>query len=247
MKFNAMEGNTQPDSPSAPGRSAAGIKSWAPDDRPREKLLIKGVAALSNAELLAILIRSGNKQSSALRLAQQLLTTVNQDLAALSRLSVKDMRKINGLGEVKAITIIAALELGRRRQAFAPFEKPCIRSSKDAANVLRPMLADYRHEVFAVLFLSQSNRVIYHKIVSSGGLTGTIADPKVIFREALEHDTVKLVLCHNHPSGELKPSREDIRLTQKISDAAGLLDMKVLDHLIISAKGYYSFADGGLL
>lgn len=225
----------------------SGIKSWAHDDRPREKLLLKGVEALSNAELLAILIRSGNKQETALGLAQQLLSTVNHDLYALSRLSVKDMQKINGLGEVKAITIIAALELGRRRQAGILTEKPCIRNSKDAANVLHPLLADYRHEVFMVLFLSQSNKVIYHKIISSGGMTGTVADPKIIFREALEHDAIKLVLCHNHPSGELRPSREDISLTKRICDAAVLLDMKVLDHLIVSSQGYYSFSDEGLL
>lgn len=242
-----MEKDITPNDHTVSPKLPAGIKSWAHDDRPREKLLLKGVEALSNAELLAILIRSGNRQETALGVAQQLLSTVNHDLYALSRLSVKDMRKINGLGEVKAITIIAALELGRRRQAGSLSEKPCIRSSKDAADLLHPLLADYRHEVFMVLFLSQSNKVIYHKIVSSGGITGTVADPKIIFREALEHDAIKLVLCHNHPSGELRPSREDINLTKRISDAAVLLDMKVLDHLIVSSQGYYSFSDEGLL
>lgn len=242
-----MKENINPSDEMTSPKSAAGIKSWAYDDRPREKLLLKGAEALSKAELLAILIRSGNRQESALGLAQKLLAKADQDLAALSRLSIKEMRKINGLGEVKAITIVAALELGRRRQASTLQEKPYIRNSKDAANLLNPLLADYRHEVFMVLFLNQSNKVTFHKIISSGGITGTVADPKIIFREALEHDAVKLVLCHNHPSGELRPSQEDVSLTKRLRDAALLLDMKIIDHLIVSARGYYSFADEGLL
>jgi DNA repair protein RadC len=234
--------------PSLPAeKNNSGIKSWAHDDRPREKLLIKGVQALSNAELLAILIRTGDKQQTALGLAQDLLRTVAHDLHALSRLSVKDMMRIKGFGEVKAVTIIAALELGRRRQSVSLQEKPGIHKSADAAAILQPLLADYRHEVFAVLFLSQSNRVNHYEVISTGGTTATVADPKIIMRKALEHDAVNMILCHNHPSGNLAPSREDMKLTGKLCSAASLLDMKILDHLIVSTQGYLSFADEGLL
>jgi DNA repair protein RadC len=225
----------------------SGIKSWAPDDRPREKLLLKGVQALSTAELLAILIRTGNKQDTALGLAQRLLGTVTNDLGDLSRLSVADFTRIKGLGKVKAVTIIAALELGRRRQSGGPVEKRVIHNSSDAARILQPLLADYRHEVFAVVFLNQSNRVNHQEVISTGGITGTVADPKIIMRKALEHDAVKIILCPNHPSGNLRPSKEDVNLTVKLRDAALLLDMRVLDHLIVSTLGYLSFADEDLL
>lgn len=224
-----------------------GIKSWAKDDRPREKLLIKGVQTLSNAELLAILLRTGDSRKTALGLAQELLSSVNQDLIALSRLNVKDYTKIKGIGEVKAITLVAALELGRRRQAGSLQEKPCIRSSKDAAGLLQPLFADLRHEIFAVVFLNQANRVNHYEVISQGGMSSTVVDPKIIIRKALEQDAVKIILCHNHPSGNLQPSDEDQKLTRRLCDAATLLDMKVLDHLIVSTQGFFSFADEGLL
>lgn len=224
-----------------------GIKSWSKDDRPREKLILKGVEALSNAELLAILVRTGNRQQTALGLAQNLLASVDNDLQLLSRLNVKDFMKIKGLGEVKAITIIAALELGRRRHSEIPVMKKGIRTSKEAAAFLQPLLADKAHEVFSVLFLSQRNRLLHYEVISTGGMTSTIADPKIIMKKALEHRAVNLILCHNHPSGNLEPSNEDKKLTQKISEAALLLDMKVLDHVIVSSQGFFSFTDNGLL
>lgn len=229
------------------GPAAVGIKSWSKDDRPREKLLLKGVEAISNAELLAILIRTGNKQNTALGLAQRLLASVNNDLQLLSRLSVKDFMKIKGLGEVKAITIIAALELGRRRQSEIPVMKKGFRTSKETAAFLQPLLADHGYEVFSVMFLSQSNRLLHYEAISNGGMTSTIVDPKIIMKKALEHRAVNIILCHNHPSGNLEPSNEDKKVTQKIADAAMLLDMKVLDHVIVSSQGYFSFADEGLL
>lgn len=224
-----------------------GIKSWAKDDRPREKMLLKGAQTLSDTELLAILIGSGNHEKSALDLAKEILANAQHQLNRLSRKSVKELTKTKGIGEAKAITIVAALELGRRRQAGNILERPAIRNSRDAANILQPLLADNKHEVFAVLFLNNANRVVHFEIVSSGGMTGTVADPKIILRKALEHDAIHIMLCHNHPSGNLDASQADRHLTRKLCQAAQLLDMKVLDHLIVSEKGYYSFADEGML
>lgn len=226
---------------------AKGIKSWSKDDRPREKVLLKGVESLSHAELLAILIRTGDDQNSALGLAQNLLASVDHDLRQLSRLSVKDFIKIRGLGEAKALTIIAALELGRRRHSEVPEKKKGIRTSKEAAAFLQPLLADHGREVFSVMFLSQGNKLLHYEVISTGGMTSTIVDPKIIMKKALEHRAVNMILCHNHPSGNLDPSREDKKLTKKISEAALLLDMKVLDHVIVSSQGFFSFADSGLL
>ncbi len=225
----------------------AGIKSWPQDDRPREKLLLKGVQALSNAELLAILLRTGSREKTALGLAQELLQTVGQDLIMLSRLGVKDCMKIPGIGKVKAITLIAALELGRRRQSADLFKRPSIRSSRDAARILQPLFADFRHEVFVVLFLNTANEVMHYEMVSQGGLKGTIVDPKIVMRKALEQDAVSIVLCHNHPSGNLSPSTADRALTKKLYAAARLLDIEILDHLIVSSRGFFSFADEGLI
>lgn len=229
------------------GLTSTGIKSWSKDDRPREKLLLKGIEALSNAELLAILIRTGHKKRTALGLAQSLLASIDNDLQLLSRLNVRDFMKIKGMGEVKAVTIIAALELGRRRQSEAPARKRGIHTSKEAAAFLQPLLADHAHEVFSVMFLNQSNRLLHYEVISTGGMTSTIVDPKIIMKKALEQRSVNMILCHNHPSGNLVPSQEDKKLTKKISDAAILLDMKVLDHLIVSSQGFFSFADNGLL
>lgn len=223
------------------------IKQWAKDDRPREKLLGKGPAVLSNSELLAILILNGTKQKSAVDLAQDVLRLGKDNLNELGKLSVKDLMKIKGIGEAKAVSIVAALELGRRRQATASIEKPVVTSSADVAMYLQTSLRDYKHEVFAVIFLNRANKINGFKIISEGGITGTVADPRIILKKALEEDAVNIILCHNHPSGSLKPSKADEELTYKIKEAAKYFDIRVLDHLIVSDDGYYSFADEGIL
>jgi DNA repair protein RadC len=223
------------------------IKQWAKDDRPREKLLTKGAAVLSNSELLAILILNGNKEKSAVELAQDVLRLGKDNLNELGKLSIKELTKVRGIGEAKAITIVAAMELGRRRQAMASLEKSIVTSSADVASYLQTSLKDYKHEVFAVIFLNRANKINDFKIISEGGITGTVADPRIILKKALEEDAVSIILCHNHPSGSLKPSKADEELTHKIKEAAKYFDIKVLDHLIVSDDGYYSFADEGIL
>ncbi len=223
------------------------IKQWAKDDRPREKLLLKGAENLSDSELLAILIHNGSKNKSAVDLAKEILKLGKDNLIELGKLSIKEFTKIKGIGEAKAITIAAALELGRRRQAAVSFTKPVITSSHEIANYLQIKLKDLRHEVFGVLFLNRANKVNHFEIISEGGITGTVADPRIILKKALEEDAVSLILCHNHPSGSLKPSRSDEELTNKIKEAAKYFDIKILDHLIVSDSGYYSFADEGIL
>ena len=223
------------------------IKNWAKDDRPREKLLNNGPSILSNSELIAILINHGTREKSALELAQDVLRAGKDNLNELGKLSVKELMKIKGIGEAKAVSIVAALELGRRRQAAASREKEVITSSADVANYLQTILKDYKHEVFAVLFLNRSNKINHFEIISEGGITGTVADPRIILKKALEEDAVSLILSHNHPSGSLKPSKADEELTHKIKEAARYFDIKVLDHIIVSDDGYYSFADEGLM
>jgi DNA repair protein RadC len=223
------------------------IKQWAKDDQPREKLLGKGPAVLSNSELIAILINHGTKDKSAVQLAQEILRLGKDNLNELGKLSVKEFMRVKGIGEAKAISIAAAMELGRRRQAMISREKPSVSTSADVANYLQTLLRDYKHEVFAVLFLNRSNKVNHFQIISEGGITGTVADPRIILKKALEEDAVSLILCHNHPSGSLKPSRADEELTLKIKEAAKYFDIKVMDHLIVSDDGYYSFADEGIL
>ena len=223
------------------------IKQWAKDDRPREKLLLNGSESLSNSELIAILIHNGSKEKSAVDLAKEVLKLGKDNLGELGKLSIKELMKIKGIGEAKAITIVAALELGRRREAAAPIDKTVVKSSGDIARYLQTKLKDYRHEVFAVLFLNRANKINHFEIVSVGGITGTVADPRIILRKALEQDAVNIILCHNHPSGSLKPSRADEQLTIKIKEAARFLDIAVMDHLIVSEDGYYSFADEGIL
>jgi DNA repair protein RadC len=223
------------------------IKQWAKDDRPREKLLVNGPSILSNSELIAILIRDGIRNKSALELSQEILRLCKENLNDLGKLSAKELMKVKGIGEAKAITIVAAMELGRRRQALASREKPVVTSSSDVAAYLQILLKDYRREVFAVLFLNRANKINHFEIVSEGGITGTVADPRIILKKALEEDAVSIILCHNHPSGSLKPSKSDEELTFKIKEAAKYFDIKVLDHLIVSEDGYYSFADEGIL
>ncbi|OLY93578.1 DNA repair protein RadC [Cnuella takakiae] len=223
------------------------IKQWAKDDRPREKLRTKGATALSDSELLAILLHHGTREKSAVDLAKDILLLGKNNLSELGRLSIADLSRIKGIGEAKAITIMAALELGRRRQASASLDKPIIASSGDVARYLQSLLRDHRHEVFAVLFLNRANKINHFQVVSQGGITGTVADPRIILKRALEEDAVSIILCHNHPSGALKPSRADEELTLKIKEAARYFDIKVLDHLIVSEEGYFSFADEGLI
>src|SRR5215217_1620413 len=223
------------------------IKQWAKDDRPREKLLMKGAETLSDSELLAILIGNGTRSKTAIDLAKEILVLGKNNLPELGKLTVKELMKIKGVGEAKAITVVAAMEIGRRRQAMNYREKAIMTNSTDVANYLQSLLKDYRHEVFAVLFLNRANKINYFQIVSEGGITGTVADPRIILKKALEEDAVSMVLCHNHPSGSLKPSKADEELTYKIKEAAKFFDIKVMDHLIVSDAGYYSFADEGLL
>src|SRR5688572_9589271 len=223
------------------------IKHWAKDDRPREKLLMSGAENLSSSELLALLIQKGTRNRSAIDLARDVLKLGKDNLAELGKLSVHDFMKIKGIGEAKAITIAAALELGRRRQEGPLMAKTTIGSSNDIACYLQSKFRDLRREVFAVLFLNRSNKVNHFEIVSEGGITGTVADPRIILRKALEHDAVSVILCHNHPSGSLKPSRADEQLTNTIKEAAAIFDIRLLDHIIVSDSGFFSFADSGLL
>lgn len=228
-------------------KPSTSIKNWAVDDRPREKMLQKSAAALSNSELIALLINNGSRDKSAVDLAKEVLKLGADNLNELGKLSLKELQQVKGIGPAKAITIAAALELGRRRQASTSLEKPVIKSSKDIAEYLKVVLKDFSYEVFAVLFLNRSNKINHFEIISRGGITGTVADPRVILKRALEEDATTLVLSHNHPSGSLKPSRADEELTKKITEAARYFDIKILDHIIVSEDGYYSFADEGLI
>jgi len=227
--------------------SSTPIKNWAIDDRPRERLFANGATSLSNSELLAILINNGSKESSALDLAKQILKLGGDNLNELGKLSLKDLQQVKGIGPAKAIVICAALELGRRRQASLALEKSTVRTSKDIAQYLRALIKDFNYEVFAVLFLNQANKVNHFEIISRGGITGTVADPRIILKKALDEDATSIVLCHNHPSGNLRPSRADEILTQKIKEAAKYFDIKLVDHIIVSEEGYYSFSDSGML
>jgi DNA repair protein RadC len=228
-------------------KDSTSIKNWAVDDRPREKLLTKGPAVLSDSELLAILINNGHKDKSAVELAKEILQLGNNNLNELGKLSLTAFQKIKGIGEAKAISIAAALELGRRRQAATALEKTAVKSSNDIAQYLRAVIKDFSYEVFAVLFLNQANKVNHFEIISRGGITATVADPRVILKKALEVNATSIVLCHNHPSGSLKPSRADETLTAKIKEAALLLEIAVIDHIIVSEEGYFSFSDSGML
>jgi len=224
------------------------IKDWAVDDQPRKKLMQRGSAALSNAELLTILINNGNAFLSANDIAKHLLMASENNLQKLASMSVKDMvnLKIKGLGEAKAIAIAASLELGIRRQSD-PIQQKQVSSSKDVAGYLQNTLQFLQREVFAILLLNRANRIIHFEIVSEGGITGTVADPRIILKKALEHNATGIILCHNHPSGNLKPSHADEILTQTLKTASSFLDILVTDHIIVSHEGYFSFADEGML
>jgi DNA repair protein RadC len=228
-------------------KKESGIKTWSRHDQPREKLLEKGPQALTDSELLAILIRIGNPQSNAIELAREILKTVQNNLHELGKRPLREIMKTKGIGEAKAMTIAAALELGRRRQSSMSLEKPAVKDSREVAGYLRPKLADYNYEVFGVLYLNQAGRINHFEVMSQGGITGTVVDPRLIFKRALETEAVSIIVCHNHPSGNLKPSKADEILTSKLSEGAKLLDIKLLDHIIVGDNGYFSFADEGLL
>lgn len=223
------------------------ILSWAEQDRPREKLLLKGKSALSDTELIAILIGSGTRSLSAVDVGKLVLAQAGNNLNELARFSVKELQKIKGIGEAKAISIVAALELGRRRKETEFAQKTRITSSNDIYQLMKPELMDLPKEEFWVLLLNRANRLIRKERISSGGISGTVADPKIIFKSALEHYASSLILIHNHPSGNLKPSDADLELTRKMKAAGKLLEIPVLDHLIFSDTGYLSFTDEGLM
>lgn len=221
------------------------IKSWAEADRPREKLMLKGKHSLSDAELLAILLGSGSRQQTAVDLAKSILQSVENNLNDLGKRSLAELKRFQGVGEAKAITIIAALELGRRRQLSDIKNRPQIRCSADSYNAMAPLLVDLPHEEFWILLLSRRAQVIGREQISQGGFSGTVVDAKMIFIKALEAKASSVILFHNHPSGNTRPSEADRRLTAKLVKAATLLDLVILDHLIVSQEGYYSFADEG--
>lgn len=223
------------------------IKSWSPEDRPREKLLMKGTSALSDAELIAILIGSGTAKLSAVDVAKKVLAHVENNLDNLAKLSVKELMKAKGIGEAKAITIVAAMELGRRRKDQSPEDKPKIESSQSAFNLIKGDLQDLPHEEFWVLLLNRANRLIKKKRVSEGGVSGTVADPKIIFKLAVDELASGIIVVHNHPSGNLKPSDSDISLTKKLKEAGKVLEIGVFDHIIVAQQKYFSFADEALI
>ncbi|MCB0447804.1 MAG: DNA repair protein RadC [Gelidibacter sp.] len=227
--------------------STFSIKNWSLDDRPREKLLNKGKAALSDAELVAILIGSGNRQESAVDLCKRILASVDHNLSALGKLSIKQLMEFKGIGEAKAITIVAALELGRRRRGEEALQLNKIESSQSVFELMQPIIGELPHEEFWIVYVNNSNKVIQKNQLSKGGITGTLVDVRLALKTAIEVGAVGLVLAHNHPSGTLKPSEADRQITQKLKTAAESLDIKVLDHLIITEKAYFSFADEGML
>ena len=223
------------------------IKNWSQDDQPREKLLYKGKVALSDAELVAILIGSGNRQESAVALCKRILASTDNNLSQLGKLTIKQLMEFKGIGEAKAITIIAALELGRRRRGGEALDKMKITSSKSVFELMQPVIGELPHEEFWIIYLNNSNKVIHKNQLSKGGITGTLVDTRLVLKTALEVGAVGLILTHNHPSGTLKPSQADKDVTSKLKIAAQSLDIKVLDHLIITEQSYFSFADQSIL
>jgi DNA repair protein RadC len=222
------------------------IKAWAEEDRPREKLSAQGRRALTDAELIAILIGSGSRNETAVELSKRILHHYDNDLNKLGKASIAELSNFKGIGEAKAISIIAALEIGRRRNDEAVKEIERIGGSKDAYNIIKRYLVDLNHEEFWILLIGQNNRVLGKEFISKGGLTTTIVDPKVIFSVALQYSAASIMMAHNHPSGNLKPSQQDIALTKKVVEAGKMLDILVLDHLIIGDNSYYSMADEGV-
>lgn len=228
-------------------RTSFTIKNWAQDDRPREKLLLKGRSSLSDAELLAILIGSGSRNESAVDLCKKILAKTGHSLSELGKLSIKQLMEFKGIGEAKAVTIVAALELGRRRRTEGALEKKKISSSNSVFELMQPVIGDLPHEEFWVVYLNNSNKVIDRFQLSKGGITGTLVDVRLALKKALELGATSIILAHNHPSGTLNPSSADKQLTQKLKTAGESLDIKILDHVIVTEKSYFSFADEGLL
>jgi DNA repair protein RadC len=223
------------------------IKNWAKDDQPREKLRSKGAQLLTDSELVAILIGKGTPKRNAVDVAKDILQLGQNNLAELGKLPVTELMRINGVGLAKAIIISAALEIGRRRVAAIAIDKLTIKGSREIAAYIQSLLRDLGNEVFGIVYLNQANRIKHHEVISIGGLTGTVADPRVIFKKALAADATSLILFHNHPSGNLQPSTADKDLTHKIIQAGTLFDIRILDHIIVSEYGYFSFADEGLI
>ncbi|MFD1293541.1 DNA repair protein RadC [Lutibacter holmesii] len=223
------------------------IKAWAEDDRPREKLVLKGKTALSDAELIAILIGSGNRNESAVDLSKRILSSIDNNLNKLGKLSVSDLQKFKGIGEAKAVSIITALELGRRRRLEEALIVPKITSSKAVFEIMQPLIGELQHEEFWIVYLNNSNKVLFKEQSSKGGLTGTLVDVRLVFKKAIDLFATAIILCHNHPSGKLQPSVADKAITNKLKLAGETLDIKVLDHLIITENAYFSFADESLI
>ncbi|KIX21383.1 hypothetical protein SY27_06610 [Flavobacterium sp. 316] len=222
------------------------INQWAEDDRPREKLLLKGKSVLSDSELLAILIGSGSRNESAVQLCQRILASTNNNLNFLGKLSIQQLIQFKGIGEAKAVSIIAALELGRRRRGEEIKKQDVVSSSKAVFEIMQPIIGELFHEEFWALYLNNSNKVIYKSQISKGGITGTVVDTRIIFKQALEYNATSIVLSHNHPSGKLQASEADIQITKTLKQAGRSLDIRVLDHVIITEKGYLSFVDEGI-
>lgn len=227
--------------------SKQSIRSWSVEDRPREKLLSKGIQSLTDAELIALLICSGTRDKSAVDLARQVLTIADNNLNVLGKLTVNKLQKLKGIGQAKAISIVAALELGRRRKLSEMPGRPKITGSKDVYELLFPMLSDLSHEEFWILLLNRSNKIIDRKKISQGGTAGTVIDVKMILGHAIDKLASSIIICHNHPSGNTEPSKADIEITGRIRDAAKVMDIKLLDHIIIAENLYFSFLDEGLL
>jgi DNA repair protein RadC len=224
-----------------------GIKDWALEDRPREKMLYRGIASLSDAELIAILIRSGNKDETAVELSRKILGDVNNNLHELGKQNFENLSRHKGIGEAKAMSIIAAMELGRRRNQSSALEMDKITCSSDVANYLRPLMGDLDHEEFWVLFLNRQNKITDKQKLSQGGMTGTVIDVRLVLKMALEKHATSLIIGHNHPSGNLEASEADRKITRQLKEAATVMEVPLLDHLIVTQSGYFSFADEGLL
>ena len=223
------------------------IKSLAKEERPREKLLLRGKQSLSDAELLAIILGSGSKSESSITLAQRILSSVNHNWNELAKLTIRDLCKFNGVGKVKAIEIITSLEIGRRKSLQQALKKEKISSSKDAYNILQPIIGDLMIEEFWVIYLSRSNKILSKEKISQGGITGTMVDNRLIFKHAIELNAVSLIISHNHPSGNIQPSNSDIQITHEIKKAGNLLNITLMDHLIVTQTSFFSFADENLL
>ncbi|KAF2519846.1 JAB domain-containing protein [Flavobacterium salilacus subsp. salilacus] len=228
-------------------QSPFSIKHWAEDDKPREKLMQKGKTALSDAELIAILIGSGSRNESAVELSKRILASVDNNLNALGKLSLQQLMQFKGIGEAKAISIAAAMELGRRRREEDGIDLKQITSSRAVFQIMQPIIGELPHEEFWIIYLNNSNKVIYKNQLSKGGITGTVVDVRIVFKTALEQNAVGIIVVHNHPSGNLRPSDEDKNITRQLKTAGKSLNISVLDHVIVTENGYYSFADEGVL